>query len=248
MPKIYLSPSTQEFNPYIGGGSEEEYMNLLADYMEPSLLASGINFVRNTPDMTAASSIRQSNEGDYDFHLALHSNAAPEYLAGQLQGSDVYYYPRSVRGYEAAQIIADNLKLIYPYPDLVNAVPTTGIGEVKRTKAPAVLVEVAYHDNPEDEAWIKNHLEDIALNLVLSMTQYFGLPFIPYTATRAAVVTTEGGNLNIRAYPSSDSAVNTVAPNGAELSVLGQYGPWYSVYYEGTAGFSFSEYVSIMPV
>ena len=37
MPKIYLSPSTQEFNQYVGGGNEEQYMNLLADYMEPYL-------------------------------------------------------------------------------------------------------------------------------------------------------------------------------------------------------------------
>ena len=31
MPIIYLSPSTQEFNPYYGGGNEEYYMNLIAD-------------------------------------------------------------------------------------------------------------------------------------------------------------------------------------------------------------------------
>ena len=77
MPTIYLSPSTQEFNSYLNGGTEEQYMNLLADYMQPYLLSSGIDVVRNSPDMTAASSIRQSNEGNYDLHLALHSNAAP---------------------------------------------------------------------------------------------------------------------------------------------------------------------------
>ena len=36
MPRIYLSPSTQEFNPYVSGdGNEEQYMNLIADAMEP---------------------------------------------------------------------------------------------------------------------------------------------------------------------------------------------------------------------
>ena len=77
MPKIYLSPSTQEYNPYVtGAGSEEYFMNLLADAMEPILLLNGIQFSRNTPDMTAASSIRQANAGQYDFYLALHSNAS----------------------------------------------------------------------------------------------------------------------------------------------------------------------------
>ena len=72
MPTIYLSPSTQEFNEYVNGlGTEEEWMNRLADAMEPQLTASGIRFTRNTPDMTAASSIQASNAGSYDLHLAL---------------------------------------------------------------------------------------------------------------------------------------------------------------------------------
>ena len=39
MPIIYLSPSTQENNLYVNGGTEEEWMNRLADAMEPYLPA-----------------------------------------------------------------------------------------------------------------------------------------------------------------------------------------------------------------
>ena len=36
MPIIYLSPSTQEYNDYVNGlGTEEGWMNNLADAMEP---------------------------------------------------------------------------------------------------------------------------------------------------------------------------------------------------------------------
>ena len=41
---------------------------------------------------------------------------------------------------------------------------------------------------------LKNNLGEIASNLVLSLTQYFGLPFIPFTSARPAVVKTNGGN------------------------------------------------------
>ena len=51
MPKIYLSPSAQEFNHYVDGGNEEYYMNLIADAMEPYLTAGGIDFSRNQPEM-----------------------------------------------------------------------------------------------------------------------------------------------------------------------------------------------------
>ena len=42
MPTIYLSPSTQESNLFVSGGSEEYYMNLIADAMVPYLNSSGI--------------------------------------------------------------------------------------------------------------------------------------------------------------------------------------------------------------
>lgn len=177
MPYIYLSPSTQEFNPYVGGGNEEYYMNLIADAMEPYLYASGIGFTRNTPDMTAASSIRQSNAGNYDLHLALHSNAN-DAGEGKIRGTEVYYFPSSERGRRAAEIIANNLKMIYPLPDRVRTVATTTLGEVRRTKAPSVLIEFAFHDNAADADWIRNNINEIAANVVLSLADYFGIPFV----------------------------------------------------------------------
>ena len=57
----FCSPSAQEWNPYVDGGTEEQYMNLLADAMEPYLKASGIAFVRNDPDRNVAGAIADSN-------------------------------------------------------------------------------------------------------------------------------------------------------------------------------------------
>ena len=111
MPTIYLSPSTQEGNPYFtGSGSEEYWMNRLADELEPYLRSSAIAFDRNTPDMTAGSSVRQANaRGYYDFYLALHSNASGDGSAeGQQRGIIAFYYPTSEKGRRAAEIFADN--------------------------------------------------------------------------------------------------------------------------------------------
>ncbi len=179
MPSLFLSPSVQEFNPYVNGlGTEEYYMNLIADAMEPYLYASGITFTRNNPDDTLAQAIALSNAGNYDFHLALHSNASPPQLAGQLQGPDIYYYSTSTQGRRAAEIFQENLRAIYPNPNIVRTVPTTTLAELRRTEAPANLIELAYHDNLEDAMWIINNVDTIARNLVLSLTEYFGIPFI----------------------------------------------------------------------
>ena len=93
LPIIFLSPSTQEYNAYVNDlGTEEEWMNHLADAMEPILFASGIQYTRNDRDQTAAAAIRASNAGNYDLHLALHSNASGEGQAGQNQGIIAFYF------------------------------------------------------------------------------------------------------------------------------------------------------------
>lgn len=110
MPFLFLSPSTQDFNPYVTTGNEQYWMNRIADEMEPYLRASGVNFTRNNPAGSAAQSIRDSNAGQYDFHLALHSNAMPEASAGTARGVDIYYSPMSEAGLRMANIIVDNLR------------------------------------------------------------------------------------------------------------------------------------------
>ena len=112
MPYLFLSPSTQEYNPYINYGTEESWMNALADAMEPLLRASGINVTRNDPEKTVTNSIRMSNAGNYDFHLALHSNAAPEALAGKLRGIDIYHYPGREEALRMARILKENLEFL----------------------------------------------------------------------------------------------------------------------------------------
>lgn len=178
MPSVFLSPSLQEWNPYINGGNEEYYMNLVADAIEPYLRASGITFGRNTPSQTLSQAIAESNAGNYDLHLAIHSNAAGAANVGTVRGTDVYYYPTSSKGKRAAEIIAENYRNIYPLPDRVKTVASSSLAELKRTKAPAVLIETAYHDNLADAEWIQENIGAIGRNLAQSIAQYLNVPFM----------------------------------------------------------------------
>lgn len=178
MPKIYLSPSAQEFNRFVDGGSEEYYMNLIADAMEPYLTASGIDFTRNDRNSPLSQIIADSNAGDYDLHLAIHSNASPDSQYGENTGVEIYYYPSSQRGKRLAQIILGNYAPIYREPGNIKLVPTAQLAELKRTKAPAVLIETAYHDNPDDARWIRDNIDNIARALSKSVADYLGVEFI----------------------------------------------------------------------
>lgn len=161
------------------------------------------------------------------------------------QGTEVYYYPTSTAGKRAADIIAKNLKEIYPYPWLVKTVPTTRLGEVSKTRAPGVLIEFAYHDNVEDANWIKANIGEIAANVVYSLTEYFGIPFVPPQVSRQGTVVVQSGWLNIRQFPSTDSQVLARAYNGNPITVNGQWNNWYVVNYQGTVGYADSRYIRL---
>ena len=178
MPKIYLSPSVQEFNHYIDGGNEEYYMYLIADAMEPYLYANNIDFDRNQPRMTLSQVIADPNAQPYDLHLAIHSNASPEASAGKNTGVEIYHFPTSERGKRFAEVLADTYRRVYREPGNIRIIPTRSLAELRRTKAPAVLIEVGYHDNREEAQWIRDNIDNIARALAQSVVAYFGQEFV----------------------------------------------------------------------
>ena len=244
MPTLFLSPSTQEKNQYVtGSGSEEYWMNRLADAMVPYLESCGIRYTRNTPDMTAGGSVRLANQGRYDFYLALHSNASGAGREGSNRGILAFYYPTSREGQRAAQILVNGLRTIYPLPDKVLTRPTTTLGEIRLSRFPTVLLELGYHDNPEDAEWMESSVPLVAENLVLSLTEFFDIPFIFPRAPGEAQVTTEGGRLRLRGKPSTGGEVLALIPNGSRVEVFGTYGQWSVVGYGDKVGYAASSYL-----
>ncbi len=246
MPLVFLNPSMQQKNEYLGGGDEQYYMNRIVDEMEPYLRTNGIQFVRCRPGASLGQAIRESNAGYYDLHLTLHSNVSPENLAGRLMGADIFYFTYGARGKRAAEIIAENYKKIYPDPILVKAVPTNRMAEVTKTNAPAALVETAYHDNSSDVEWLKNSIDTIAVNLVESLTLYFNIPFIskPMLALHGKV-DKDGGSLGIHTQPDVNSSVITQVPNGSPVAILGLWHNWYVLDYKGNVGYVNSMHILI---
>jgi len=254
MPTIYLSPSTQEYNMFVtGAGSEEYFMNLITDAIIPYLQQYGIDYFRNTPEMTAGSSLRDSNSKNVDFHIAIHSNASGEGQAGRNRGTIVFYYPGSSDGQRMSDLLVQNFKEIYPNPNLVRAVTTTSLGEVSRTSAPSVLIEVAFHDNVEDANWIQNNIDSIARAIADSANEYFSgqqpsqQPGPPTNqqppAGRTGRVNLTSGYLNIRNGPSTNAPVIGMAPNGATVNILEQVRDWYRINYNGIDGYVSGQYI-----
>ncbi|MFR1232279.1 MAG: SH3 domain-containing protein [Evtepia gabavorous] len=246
MPIIYLSPSTQEYNEYVNGlGNEEEWMNRLADAMEPMLFASGIQYTRNTPDMTGGLlhpglQCRELQPAPGPAHQRLRRRPG-----GPKPGIIAFYFPGSARGMRAAQFLADGLKAIYPLPNLVRTEPTTTIGEVRRVRAPAVLLELGFHDNPDDAQWIVTHIDAMAESIVLSLTEYFGIPFFPDSYPLPGEVRAELGALDVYSRPDFDTPPIAQLYDGAQVTVINEYYGWYLIQFGDQVGYVAADFVAV---
>ena len=166
---------------------------------------------------------------------------------GIVRGIDLYYYPGSTDGLRMANILADNLREIYPLPQRVRPLASTSITEIRRVRAPSVLAELGYHDNRADAEWIENNLEAIARSLTLSVTEYFGVPFLSPRPEREGVVSVNSGNLLLRGAPATTARILARMPNGAPVRILNSYDDWSVVDYDGLLGWAKSEYLRPLP-
>lgn len=65
--------------------------------------------------------------------------------------------------------------------------------------------------------------------------------------SKAGAVTTAAGNLNVRAQPSSASAVVASVKKGSYLTLISKSGAWWKVEYaKGTYGYCHSDYVTVV--
>jgi N-acetylmuramoyl-L-alanine amidase len=179
---IYLSPSTQQNNIGKGDyGTEEKRMNEIADIVQSDLKNYPLKIYRNRPEMTLKEAVADSNSKHPDIHLAIHSNAN----IGRTRGALVLCHRYGGEGEKLARAIYDQLAPLTPTSDLgvkegykwlAGGKP---LYETAYTTAPAVIIEVAFHDNPDDAKWILEHKADIAHAITRGILNYFNIALDP---------------------------------------------------------------------
>ena len=174
---VYLSPSTQEGNVGFGSyGTEKKRMNEVADVVERVLKSHSITIFRNKPEWTLAKVVSDSNAKKPAIHFAIHSNAD----SGNARGCEVFAFSFGGEGEKLARFVYAELELLTPTKDRgVKFNPE--LYELRKTDAPAVLVEIAFHDNPDDAAWITANIQKIGTALAKGLLKYFGIDYISET-------------------------------------------------------------------
>ena len=179
MSTVYLSPSSQHFNTGYGVyGTEERRMNLLANVIEYELIRNGITTDRNNPEMTLCEIVADANAKTPQIYVALQSQSA----GGKLSGAEVFYYKEDTNSHRLASDIFGHLKEITPFDNIGltdGSLMYGGLGfyELRKTKAPSVIVAVGFHDNPKDAEFIINNIYGIGIEITKGITDYLGITY-----------------------------------------------------------------------
>lgn len=168
---VYLSPSMQEKNIGAGKyGTEEKRMNEVADVVQKGLERHGIIVYRNRPEWTFGQMVRDSNSKKPDIHFAIHSNA----LNTKVRGCEIFAYAPGGKGEKLARAVYTEMEPMTPTGDR-GVKFSKELYELRETTAPAALVEVAFHDNPQDAEWIMGNIEKIGAAITKGILRYFNL-------------------------------------------------------------------------
>lgn len=167
--KVYLSPSSQTANVGYGDyGTEADRMQELSDKVKAKLVDLGHTVYGSDNSLDLNERIAASNKEGVDCHVALHSNASN----GTARGTEAYYYSTSTNGKRLAQSVLDQVVAVDGCYKSRGIKATTTLAECKKTSAPATLVEVAFHDNKDDAAWIIEKMDDIAAAIANGINAY----------------------------------------------------------------------------
>ena len=195
MPKVFLSPSDQDDNPVHGGGHEQQYAQVRCRVAADVLRNSGIDVKVSEAGIGDdsggyAASVREGEAWGPDLYIADHSNAVGG--AVKRRGIHMYTWPGDPDGRRLAQLIIDEVRPIFGGPDYPTAILNgSHLYEVNGPSATAVLMELGFHDHPEDAAIIRTRSVEIGAAVGRAIAKYYGKATQPSPPEEEDIMSTE---------------------------------------------------------
>lgn len=167
--KLIISPSQQT-------GIEEPLIKPIAQRLYDILKSDNLVDVLLVPYFTCTDELalwnaiqwENANSTSIDKILAIHADAG-----GYAKGASGLYYSQAGKNFIAP--ILQGIMDITPTTSDAGIKYRGDLGELKRTNAVAGLIELAFYDNSEELAWMKNNTELIAQTLKSGVYKSLGI-------------------------------------------------------------------------
>lgn len=172
MPKIFINPGHGYPDPGAVGktGLQEKDVafavgNLVADHLRK---VGYQVLVLQSNDLSGV--IRKANESGADLFVSIHCNS---FGNPQANGTETIYYPGSREGKKLAQCIQSQLIDEMKLTDRGIKEMSNTLGVLVYTEMTAVLTELAFISNPQEEQLLKNEQDRFARAVARGISDYY---------------------------------------------------------------------------
>ncbi len=184
--KIYIDQGHNPVNPNAGaegnGLREQDIVYRIGQELAALLKSNGsfdVRLSRPTPQTqlgtstatSLAARVNEANSWGADYFISLHTNASSNSTA---TGSEGYAYSRNSVAYDFGEDILLWLNRITGLRNRGMA-PRPGLYVLRKTKMPAVLIELGFITNPSDAALMNNQPELFAEGVYNGILDFLGL-------------------------------------------------------------------------
>lgn len=150
----------------------------ITDLTEKYLTAAGVEVVGNLQSDSLSEVTNAANTSGADLFVSIHCNGCNAIA----QGTEVCVYPGSDVGRAVGQCVQDRIVNMLGTVDrgLKERKPgVNGLYVLNNTDMPAILVETAFIDNPEDAVLLRDRQDDFARAIACGITDYLSKDTAP---------------------------------------------------------------------
>ncbi len=151
------------------GTKEADITRKVSAYLAYKLIKKGysVEFFQQTTSFTEVPKVENTSKSD--LFISIHCNS---WTDDKANGIEVYYYPSSTKGKKCAQIVQNELVSKVKLKDR-GIKARTDLHVLKRTTAPAILIELAFLSNPEEEKQLLENPDLFADAIYKGIKKYF---------------------------------------------------------------------------
>lgn len=226
MPKIYLNTKI-DYPSKKSGSNCEYYSNLIFSEIKNLLNPNAINLSKEM--------VMQNTSDNLPDFANIKLQIDDENVQNSGNIISISYKSGKPHSQRLKNILEINLKNIIP--------PTTNLGITEASEddfEEDILIKINCSDE-EKFKWLRNNVESLSAAIIVSITEYFGIPFIPYIGVIYGRAIKDA---NIFKRPNTKSEIVQTLTEGEKIKLLSQWEDWYVAEKNGTLGYINAYFIS----
>lgn len=219
MPTIYIN-TKNDYKSNSDSSNCEYYSNLISSEIKNALNSNAISLTNNKIEREISEEIPDFS--NINLQIDSENNDSSNYIIS------ISYKSGSPQSQRLKNILEINLKNIIPKNTNIKII------ESKENDFEEDVIIKINCSNEENFRWLRNNIENLSAAIIMSFTEYFGIPFIPYTGVIYGRAIKDA---NILKRPNTKSEIVQTLTEGEKVKLLSQWEDWYVAEKNGILGY-----------